>query len=284
MIAELERVTGGRAEIGSFHVVPFHMQVEVRNITVHGSEAASDIPLVHADHLVARVKVISFLRAQFGFHSLTLEHPVVHIAIAADGSTNVPAPKVPLPPSQDSPVEQLFALSIDHLSMLNGELIWGNRRIPLDLAVHDATLQMDYSFLRGRYESHLALGKVDTTLRGPATVLLDDDGRFQPGDNVCRRENAAMVLRPVAPASQWAGQQFCESADRCKLRCAHRSSRSGCHCAAGTICAKATPNSRAAATGPSRSSRLPARLRCVTWAGRTIRLHSGRPTPPATTR
>ena len=28
--------------------------------------------------------------------------------------------------------------------------------------MHDAGLQMDYSFLHGRYESHLALGKVDT--------------------------------------------------------------------------------------------------------------------------
>jgi translocation and assembly module TamB len=164
MVDEVERITGGRAEIGSFHVVPFHMQVEVRNITVHGREATTDIPFIHADHLVAQMKVISFLRTQFGFHSLTLDHPVVHIAIAADGSTNVPAPKIPLPPSEDSPVEQLFTLSIDHLSMLNGELIWGDRKVPLDLTVHGTDLQMDYSFLRGRYESRLSVGKVDTAL------------------------------------------------------------------------------------------------------------------------
>ncbi len=164
MVAEVERITGGRAEIGSFHVVPFHRQVEVRNITVHGREGANEIPFVHADRLVAQMKVISFLRTEFGFHSLMLEHPVVHIAVAADGSTNVPAPKVPLPPSQDSPVEQLFALSIDHLAMRNGELLWGDRRIPIDLALQDASLQMDYSFLRGRYESHLVVGKVDTAL------------------------------------------------------------------------------------------------------------------------
>ena len=166
MVAEVERITGGRAEIGSFHVVPFHLQVEVRNITVHGTEAPGDIPLVHADHLVAQMKVISFLRTEFGFYSLSLDHPVVHIAIAPDGSTNVPAPKVPLPASQDSPVEQLFALSIDHLSMRNGELIWGDRKIPLDLVVHGTDLKMDYSFLRGRYESHLTLGKLDTTIEG----------------------------------------------------------------------------------------------------------------------
>ena len=94
MIAEVERITGGRAEIGSFHVVPFHMQVEVRDITVHGTESPTDLPLVRADHLIAQLKVISFLRAEFGFHVLDLDHPVVHIAIAPDGTTNVPAPKV----------------------------------------------------------------------------------------------------------------------------------------------------------------------------------------------
>jgi translocation and assembly module TamB len=164
MVAEVERITGGRAEIGSFHVVPFHMQVEVRNITVHGSEAATDLPLIHADHLVAQMKVISFLRTEFGFHSLSLEHPVVHIAVAADGSTNLPALKLPVRNAETSPVEQLFALSIDHLSMRNGELLWGDHKIPLDLAVQGANLQMDYSFLRGSYESHLSVGKVDTAL------------------------------------------------------------------------------------------------------------------------
>lgn len=165
VVAEIERITGGRAEVGTFHIVPFHMQVEVRNITVHGRESATDPPLVHADSLVAQVKVISFLRTEFGFHSLTLEHPVVHIAIGPDGATNVPAPHVPEGPSETSAIAQLFALSIDHLILRNGELQWGDRKIPLDFDVHDAGLQMDYSFLRGRYESQLRLGKIDTTFQ-----------------------------------------------------------------------------------------------------------------------
>jgi translocation and assembly module TamB len=164
LVAELERVTGGRAEIGSFHVIPFRMQVEVRGITVRGREALSDIPLFHADHLYAQVKVISFLRAEFGFDSLTLEHPVVHIAVAADGTTNIPPSQIPRRTSASSAVDRLFALSIDHLFVRNGELIWADRQIPLDFDVEDTSLQMDYSFLRRRYESRIALGKVDTTL------------------------------------------------------------------------------------------------------------------------
>jgi translocation and assembly module TamB len=166
MVSELERMTGGRAEIGSFHIVPFHMQVEVRNITVHGTEAPTEPPLLHTDHLIARLKVESFLRAQFGFHSLELEHPVVHVTIAADGTTNVPAPRVQFRNAESAPVEQLFARSIDHLSVRNGELVWGDKEIPLDFDVQDTNLQMNYSFLRGRYESRLAIGKVDTVFDG----------------------------------------------------------------------------------------------------------------------
>jgi len=165
MIQEIERMTGGRAEIGSFHVVPFHLQVEVRNITVHGKEGPEEVALAHADSLVAHLKVISFLRPEFGFHALDLEHPTIHIAIGHDGATtNVPALRVVPAAPANVTVEQLFALSINHLSVHNGELLWGDRKIPLDFSVQGANLQMDYSYLRNHYEGHLSLGKVDTAI------------------------------------------------------------------------------------------------------------------------
>lgn len=163
IIRELERISGGRAEIGSFHVVPFHLQVEVRNITVHGKEGPNEVALAHADSLIAHMKVISFLRTEFGFTALALEHPVIHIAIGPDGATtNVPGLRVVPPTPANVRVDQLFALSIDHLSVHNGELLWGDRKIPLDFSVQGTNLQMDYSYLRNRYESHLSVGKVDT--------------------------------------------------------------------------------------------------------------------------
>ncbi len=164
MVQEVERITGGRAEVGAFHVVPFHLQVEVRNITVHGSEGPKDVPLAHADSLLAQVKVISLLRTEFGFHTLVLDHPVVHIALGANGITNIPGFHVQIPVPVNTRVEQLFALNIDHLTVHNGELLWGDRAIPLDFAVQGTNVEMDYSLLRNRYESHLSVGKVDTTL------------------------------------------------------------------------------------------------------------------------
>ncbi len=165
-VREIERITGGRAEVGTFHLVPFHLQVEVRNITVHGKEGPNEIPLAHADSLLAQVKVISLLRTEFGFRTVVLDRPVVHIAIGPDGATtNIPGFKITKAPVSNR-VEQLFGLSIDHLSVRNGDLLWGDQQIPLDFNVSGTNLEMDYSFLRGRYESHLSIGKVDTKFEG----------------------------------------------------------------------------------------------------------------------
>ncbi|MBZ5688240.1 MAG: translocation/assembly module TamB domain-containing protein [Acidobacteriia bacterium] len=166
MVKEIERITGGRAEIGSFHVVPFHLQAELRNITVHGKESPTEAPLLHADSVVGQVKVISFLRTQFGFQSLTLERPVIHVVIGPAGSTtNVPSLRDLPAGSGPSSVEELFALSIDHLSVRNGELLWADQKVPLNFDVRNTNIEMDYSFLRGRYDGHLALGKVDTAIQ-----------------------------------------------------------------------------------------------------------------------
>ncbi|PYX33008.1 MAG: hypothetical protein DMG77_01875 [Acidobacteria bacterium] len=160
VIAEVERITGGHAEVGSFHTIPFRLHVEVRDITVRGREASTDVPLAHVDHLVAELKVISLLRTEFGFHDAVLDHPVVHVAFYPDGTTNIPG--LIRQGSGKTSVEQWFALSIDRFDVRHGELLWNDLRVPLDFAVHDTTLQMSYSFLQGRYDGRLLLGKVDT--------------------------------------------------------------------------------------------------------------------------
>ena len=45
LIATLERMTGGRVELGSIHTVPFHFQLEVRNLTIHGREKPGKSPM-----------------------------------------------------------------------------------------------------------------------------------------------------------------------------------------------------------------------------------------------
>ncbi len=164
LIAELERITGGRVEVGSIHTTPFRLQADVRDITVHGRESASDVPLAHADRVVARLKLSSLVRSEFAFHEVVLEQPVVHVAFYSDGTTNYP-PRRAASVTGKSLVEQLFALSIDHLEIAHGRILWDDQTIPLDFSARDAALQMDYSLLHRHYDGRLRLGMVDTKLK-----------------------------------------------------------------------------------------------------------------------
>src|SRR5579863_5874022 len=162
LVAELERISGGHAQIGSLHTIPFRLQFEVRDITVRGRESATEVPLAHADGIVARLKVTSLLRSELAFEELVLDQPVIHLAFYHDGSTNFPkrAATIVAPTS----IEQLFSLSINRLELRHGRLIWDDQTIPLDLAARDTWLQMDYSYLHASYHGRLLLGLVDTKL------------------------------------------------------------------------------------------------------------------------
>src|SRR5258708_34924456 len=64
LIATLERMTGGRGELGSIHVVPFHFQIEVRNLTIHGREQRGEVPYAQLDRRTAQITILSLLRTE----------------------------------------------------------------------------------------------------------------------------------------------------------------------------------------------------------------------------
>jgi translocation and assembly module TamB len=182
LIATLERVTGGRVELGSIHVVPFQLQIEVRNLTIHGKEQAGEVPYAHVDSLMAQVKILSLLRTEVGLHYVVLDHPVIHIIIYPDGTTNQPEPQVKQE-SEGRTAERLFALSINRLEVHRGEAIWGDRRVPLDFALQDLSAEMRYSLFRRIYEGTISLGKVDTTFKGYRPVSWTAEAHFGLGRN-----------------------------------------------------------------------------------------------------
>ncbi len=163
LVAEVERITGGRAEVGSIHTTPFRLQVDVRNLTVHGRESATDVPLAHAERIVARLKISSLLRSELAFHEVILQQPVIHVAFYPDGTTNFPQRKASAFNGPDV-VEQLFSLSINRLELRGGRLFWDDQAVPLDLAARDISLDMDYSHFPAQYNGRLLLGFVETKL------------------------------------------------------------------------------------------------------------------------
>lgn len=163
VIVELERATGGRVELGSFHAVPLRLQVEVRNLTIHGKEAPGEQPYAHVDRLTGVINLSSALGAKLAFHSLTLDHPLVHIIFYPDGSTNQPAA---VQKSSSSDIERLFSFSARRLEIRRGELLWQDQRIPVDFASDNVSASLEYSLLHFRYSGNLNVGKVENQIAG----------------------------------------------------------------------------------------------------------------------
>jgi len=180
LVAELERVTGGRVDLSAIHTIPFRFQVDIRGLTIHRRESASDVPYAHVDRLVARVKVISILGTEFGFSSLVLDRPIVHVVVYPDGTTNQPAPKLREASARTS-IEQLFSLSIGQLEVRRGELLWNDQKTPFDFTANDVSADMSYSRLRRRYEGNLLLGKIDTRLENYRPVAWMAEAHFTLG-------------------------------------------------------------------------------------------------------
>ena len=164
IVAEMEKITGGRVELGTYHTIPFRLQAEIRGLTIHGTEGPDDVPLAHADRVVARIRIISLLETEFGFKSIVIERPVIHLIVHPDGTTNMPAPKVQRE-STRNPVEELFSLSIRNLQLREGNFLWNDQAVPFDFDVNNLSADMSYSFLHSRYDGSLLLGRVSTRYR-----------------------------------------------------------------------------------------------------------------------
>src|SRR5271165_821477 len=53
-IAYLENATSGRVELGSLHWNLGRFEIEADDLTIHGREAADELPFAHVDHFYAR--------------------------------------------------------------------------------------------------------------------------------------------------------------------------------------------------------------------------------------
>jgi translocation and assembly module TamB len=161
VVASVEKIVGGRVELGELHITPFRLRVDARNLTIHGREAPDQAPFLRLDRLQAEMKIISLLSTTVGLHSLVLEHPVVHIIDYPDGTTNVPAPQMKIS-SDRGPVEELISLAVSHIEVQQGELQWEDKKVPFDFSARELALLLNYSLLRRRYEAHVVAGSVNT--------------------------------------------------------------------------------------------------------------------------
>ena len=149
LIATLEKATGGRVELGAFRWSLRNLAFEADGLTIHGLEAANEVPYAHVDRIYVRVKFLSFIRPKIDLNYLEADHPVFHLIIYANGSTNQPRPKTET--SNTSVKDTIFDLKVGRTEIRNGMALINQRALPFELAANDVGIVVTYAAAQDHY-------------------------------------------------------------------------------------------------------------------------------------
>ena len=93
-------------------------------------------PLAQAEHLGVGIAIDSVLGRKWHFRSITLDHPVVQVAVNKAGENNLPKPKTQSSGSSTN----LFDLGIRQAILNRGEIYYNDQKSILTADLHDLSL------------------------------------------------------------------------------------------------------------------------------------------------
>ncbi|MCC7497471.1 MAG: translocation/assembly module TamB domain-containing protein [Bryobacterales bacterium] len=158
IVAEVEKASGGKAEIGSFQFDWTTGQASVRRFVLHGTEASSEAPLFQARSVEVGLKIVSAFGRRVNIASLVVDQPRVNILVAADGTTNFPSPKTPK--SGKDPVQTLLDLAVGDFQVRDGIINYDSRRTPIAIRGSDLNVKLLYDARTPRYSGGVSFGRV----------------------------------------------------------------------------------------------------------------------------
>lgn len=166
VVSTLEQATGGRVEMETFNWSLLRLEFVVNNLTIHGLEGPGQIPYAHVDRLYVRAKIISLFERKIGLRYLEADHPVIHLMIYPDGSTNQPHPKIPSTNKKPA-IDTIFDLKVNHTEMRDGLVIVNQRATPFNAAANNLGFAVRYvpAKAKGPERYHATAHVEDLTLQ-----------------------------------------------------------------------------------------------------------------------
>lgn len=162
IVAAAEESTGGRVEISSFQFDLWHLRATLNDFVLHGTEPANVPPLLETKLLQVDLRLFSGLKQVLDLRSLIIDRPRANVIVNADGTTNVPAPKIQKK-SDKSGLETIVDLAIGHFELRNGTVLFADRPIPLDARGDNLRAQLDYNRLKPGYQGQVAIAPLNLT-------------------------------------------------------------------------------------------------------------------------
>lgn len=176
VIAELERATGGRVELGAFLFDPGAMTISITRLVIHGTEQPPAPPLLSIPALRVELSLVSLVSAQVSVRALQIQSPEIHLTVADDGATNLPGGARDA--ASEESVDSLLDLAVDRLEVRQGSLYWNN--VPYRISMRGAGLQLGarHEAAEDRYALSFRLAELGFDFAGRETVLSGSEGEF----------------------------------------------------------------------------------------------------------
>jgi translocation and assembly module TamB len=174
IVSEVEKASGGHAEIGEFKFDWHTMTAEVRPFVLHGKERPGEPVFFRAGSVQVGLKIVSALKKEVDLASGIVENPELHIIVYPDGTTNLPSPaKV----RKGNFVENILKLKVRHYELRHGVVAFKQERVPIDIRGDNLSASLDYDTAGALYRGHVSSRQlhVETTKILPLIGDFDTD-------------------------------------------------------------------------------------------------------------
>lgn len=218
IVAEAERITGGKAKLGSFRFDWARLEARLEAFELRGTEAAASPPLFQARSIVIGLRIVSFLKRDIDIALLALEEPALSVELDEQGRINLP--HLPAAASAGAPLEPFLKLAIRRLELRRGDLFLWDRRVPLDFSARNFRLDAIYEPDRTRYLGTLRLDRFELQYPVSLPVALDSSelawilegnrlevgrARLRSGASAVEVAGAVRSFRPFEAGFDYAG-------------------------------------------------------------------------------
>lgn len=156
IVAEAEKATGGRVEIGSFRLDWRTLTVRLNDFAIHGVEPPGSPPLLRARSITVVLRIISFLERTVDVQSVDVDRPQTNLLIYPDGATNVPRPKTRIASAKSS-AETILDLRIGRFTVQNGTVQLNSARMPWNAAGENLRTQFVYNRAAKSYHGDISI-------------------------------------------------------------------------------------------------------------------------------
>ncbi len=164
IVAELERVTGGRAELGDWALDWRLFTVRFEALTLHGTEPAGSAPLLQARSIEVGFKIISFWKQDVDLQSVVVTEPKVKVIVAADGSNNFPQPKIARAAGGGG-LQPLLDWKISKFALEHGAVFVTEKKMDLTASGQNLHALFSYDLTGPRYKGQVSIQPLEINAR-----------------------------------------------------------------------------------------------------------------------